>query len=85
MEAMRCDRCKKFYVITDEVGERPSYVGVRIFGVRVLGAGNEHLRKFDLCTDCAIEVYNYLNNIPIEASEELDNENIFEEEEGDKE
>ena len=68
MEAMICDRCNKFYVIPDRSDERPSCIGHRIFGVRVLGASNEHLRKFDLCTDCAIEVYNFLNNIPIEAS-----------------
>ena len=77
MEAMRCDRCKKFYVITDRSVERPALLGKHIFGVRLIDAFDEHVRKFDLCTDCAIEVYNFLNNIPTETSEELDNEDIL--------
>lgn len=77
MEAMRCDRCKKFYVITDRSVERPSRVGKHIFGVRLIDAFDDHIQKFDLCTDCAIEIYNCLNNIPIEASEKLGNEDIL--------
>lgn len=81
MKAMRCDRCNRFYIVTDRDSERPAYNGCYIFGIQLTSIGNNNLRKFDLCPDCAIEVYNYLNNILIEASEELGNEDIFEEEE----
>lgn len=77
MNAMRCDRCKKFYVVTDKANERPAVDGRHIFGAQVIDMHDNHLRKFDLCTDCAIKVYNYLYNILIETYEELGNKDIL--------
>ena len=78
MEAMRCDRCEKFYILTDKSVKRPSLYGRGICSISVIADNGIKLKSFDLCSECSIEVYNCLNNIQIE--EENDDEDIFEEE-----
>ena len=52
-DAKKCDRCKNFYLETDDIQTRPSYAGIRIYSVELKGMGGTHIRGFDLCADCA--------------------------------
>lgn len=53
MDAKRCDRCKKFYLESDNVDKRPSYAGNRMFNIRTLDLDHRGLQNFDVCADCA--------------------------------
>lgn len=52
-KAKKCDRCKKFYLETDDIKIRPAYAELKIFSVELKGMGGTHIRGFDLCADCA--------------------------------
>lgn len=60
MNAVQCDRCKKFYLESDDSLERPSYAGVRIYSVELQSNAGNHIKSFDLCTDCAKKLYSFL-------------------------
>lgn len=53
MDAKRCDRCKRFYMLSDSIDKRPSYAGNRMFGIRTLDLDWKGLQTFDVCADCA--------------------------------
>lgn len=60
-DAKRCDRCKKYYTLT----ENP----MDIIGVNVLRVSSSFNNRNDLCPDCATKLANFLNNI----EEEVEN------------
>lgn len=53
MDAKRCDRCKRFYLESDNVEKRPSYAGHRLFSIRSLNSSWDRLFTYELCPDCA--------------------------------
>ena len=55
MDAKRCDRCKRFYVVTEDLEKRPSYAGLRVFDIRALSNNLDTIKTFELCADCAKE------------------------------
>lgn len=52
-DAKKCDRCKNFYLETDDIQTRPACVGTRIYSVELKGMVGTHIRGFDLCAACA--------------------------------
>ena len=52
MDAKRCDRCKKFYLLSDNVEKRPSYAGVRIFDIKAVADNWNTIKTYGLCADC---------------------------------
>lgn len=55
-EAKKCDRCKNFYLETDDIQTRPAYAGLKTFSVELKGNGGTHIRGFDLCAACALKL-----------------------------
>lgn len=55
-DAKKCDRCKKFYLETDDIKTRPAYAELKIFSVELKGMGGTHIRGFDLCAACALKL-----------------------------
>lgn len=68
MDAKRCDRCKRFYLETDNVKKRPSYAGHRLFSIRTLNSNWDRLSTYDVCPDCA---YDFIMNWMSCGSEQL--------------
>lgn len=60
MNAKRCDRCKKFYLETDDIQTRPAYAGLKIFNVELKDGDRARIRGFDLCAACALELDQFL-------------------------
>ncbi len=53
MDAKRCDRCKRFYMLSDKIDKRPSYAGNRMFHIKTIDIDCRGLQTFDVCADCA--------------------------------
>lgn len=53
MDAKRCDRCKRFYILSDNIDKRPSYAGNRMFNIKTIDIDCRGLQTFDVCPDCA--------------------------------
>lgn len=53
MDAKRCDRCKRFYIPSDNLDKRPSYAGNRMFYIKTIDIDCRGLQTFDVCADCA--------------------------------
>lgn len=60
-DAKQCDRCKKFYLETDDIQTRPAYAGLKIFNVEIKDDDRARIRGFDLCADCALKLGLFLN------------------------
>lgn len=61
-DAKQCDRCKKFYLESDDIKTRPaSYAGLKIFNVELKDSDRARIRDFDLCTGCATKLDQFLN------------------------
>ena len=58
-DAKKCDRCKKFYLETDDIQTRPTYAGVEMVLKRVIH-GNKHIESYDLCAACALKLSLFL-------------------------
>lgn len=56
-----CDRCKKFYLESDDIKTRPAYAGLKIFNVELKDGDRARIRGFDLCTGCATKLDQFLN------------------------
>ena len=66
MDAKQCDRCKKFYLESDDVLTRPVYAGFRTYSVELKDMNRNHIRKFDLCTACAVKLDSFLKGCDAE-------------------
>lgn len=53
MDAKRCDRCKRFYIPSDNLDKRPSYAGNRMFYIKTIDIVHRDIQTFDVCPDCA--------------------------------
>lgn len=71
MNAVQCDRCKKFYLESDDSLERPSYAGIRIYSVELKSNVGNHIKSYDLCTDCAKKLYSFLKGSDTEKVKEI--------------
>lgn len=59
--AKKCDRCKKFYLESDDIKTRPAYAGLKVFNVELKDADRARIRGFDLCATCASKLDLFLN------------------------
>ena len=60
-DAKKCDRCKKFYLETDDLKTRPAYAELKIFSVELKSINCSHIRGYDLCAACALKLDLFLN------------------------
>lgn len=59
-DAKKCDRCKKFYLETDDIKIRPAYAELNIFSVELKSMNGSDIRGYDLCAACALKLNLFL-------------------------
>lgn len=59
-EAMKCDRCHKFYLLSDGVEFRPTYAGLHIFKIEALSQAYNRVTSYDLCPECATKLVEFM-------------------------
>lgn len=68
--AMRCDRCGKFYIENTRVKGRRYEKGEVIGGVKICAFNWDVDDMLDLCDDCVEKLYEFLDNKKGETSDD---------------
>ena len=61
-DAKKCDRCGVYYDKLDPGGVRPAWSGNFIYKVTIEGNSDNALKKYDLCSECAADIMDSLQN-----------------------
>lgn len=70
MDAKRCDRCKKFYLLSDDIEKRPSYAGLKVFDIRALNSNWDQITTYELCADCAKDFMTWMKMREVNSNED---------------